>query len=236
MTNSSSQNSSHNRLLLALSAPDFELLRPDLKRVTLDVRTVFEEPNHAIKNIYFLERGIASVVAVGARNNRIEAGLIGPEGMSGVAVVLGGDRSPLSTYIQAAGEGHRISATKFRKAMHERQSLHELCLKYVHTFMIQTAYTAMANARATITERLARWILMAHDRLDSETLPLTHEFLALMLGVRRAGVTEALHELQASKLIRSQRGFVVVLDRKALEREAGDIYGVPEAEFQRLFG
>ena len=102
--------------------------------------------------------------------------------------------------------------------------------------MVQTAQTAVANARAKIEERLARWILMAHDRLDGASLPLTHEFLSLMLGVRRAGVTEALHALEALKLIRSGRGQIVVLNRKGIERKAGDAYGAPEAEFRRLIG
>jgi CRP-like cAMP-binding protein len=102
--------------------------------------------------------------------------------------------------------------------------------------MLQTAHTAIANARATIEARLARWILMAHDRLDAVSLPLTHEFLALILGVRRAGVTEALHALEAQKLIRSARGQVVVLNRKGIERKAGDAYGGPEAELRRLIG
>jgi CRP-like cAMP-binding protein len=106
----------------------------------------------------------------------------------------------------------------------------------VHVFMVQTAHTAIANARTKLDERLARWILMAHDRLSDKSLPLTHEFLSLMLGVRRAGVTEALHELTAQKLIQSARGSVVVLNRKGIERMAGAAYGTPEAEYRRLIG
>ena len=102
--------------------------------------------------------------------------------------------------------------------------------------MIQTAHTAIANARAKIDERLARWILMAHDRIGGNPLPLTHEFLALMLGVRRAGVTEALHTLKRQKLIDAERGQIVVLNRKGIERSAGESYGLPEAEYRRLIG
>jgi len=101
---------------------------------------------------------------------------------------------------------------------------------------VQTAQTAMANARAKIDARLARWLLMAHDRIRANTLPLTHEFLALMLGVRRAGVTDALHGLERKKLIRTARGEIVVLDRKGIERTAGRTYGAPEVEFRRLIG
>ena len=102
--------------------------------------------------------------------------------------------------------------------------------------MVQTAHTAISNARAKIERRLARWILMAHDRVDGDSLPLTHEFLSLMLGVRRAGVTEALHALATEKLIRSARSEIVVLNRKGLERRACGSYGVPEAELRRLLG
>jgi CRP-like cAMP-binding protein len=167
---------------------------------------------------------------------QVEAGLIGREGMSGLTIVLGDHRSPHSTYMQAAGEGQRISAVELRKAMQQSGSLHGSLLKYVQVFMTQTAHTAIANARAKLEERLARWILMADDRLDGKSLPLTHEFLSLMLGVRRAGVTEALHALEAQKLIQPARGEIVVLNRKGIERKAGASYGVPEAEYRRLIG
>jgi CRP-like cAMP-binding protein len=125
---------------------------------------------------------------------------------------------------------------KFRQAMQASASLHGVLLKYVQAFMVQTAHTAIANARTKLDQRLARWLLMAHDRLDGDRLTLTHEFLSLMLGVRRAGVTEALQALVTEKLIRSARSEILVLDRKGLERRAGESYGVPEAELRRLLG
>jgi CRP-like cAMP-binding protein len=136
--------------------------------------------------------------------------------------------------MQAAGHGQRISTVDLRTAMQGSASLQGSFLKYVQVFMVQTAHTAIANARTKLDERLARWILMAHDRIDDKSLPLTHEFLSLMLGVRRAGVTEALHALKARKLIGSARGAVVVLNRKGIERMAGAAYGAPEAEYRRL--
>lgn len=107
-------------------------------------------------------------------------------------------------------------------------------LKFAQAFMVQTAHTAIANGRATVGERLARWVLMARDRMDGDELPLTHEFLALMLGVRRAGVTEALNALEERALLRAGRGKILVLNRKGLEKFAGGYYGVPEAELRRL--
>jgi CRP-like cAMP-binding protein len=227
---------SRNRLLSVLSETDFALLRPHLQRVALPLLHDMERPNRGIERVYFMEAGIASVVAVQADETRAEVGLIGREGMSGIAVVLGGDQSPNSTYIQVAGEGMRITAKELRKAMNASRTLHSLLLKFVQVFLVQTAHTAIANARANIDKRLARWILMAHDRTRDDTIPLTHEFLSLMLGVRRAGVTEALQILKRQKLIATGRNKIVVLNRKGIERAAGKSYGTPEKEYRRLIG
>jgi CRP-like cAMP-binding protein len=227
---------SGNRLLSSLSKADFGLLLPDLEAVSLDVRKVLERPNKRIEDVYFPDAGFASVVAVQPKQTKVEVGLIGREGMTGLPVVLGNHKTPHETYIQAAGHGQRLNATKLRKAMAASSSLQSLLLKFVQAFMVQTAQTAISNARAKLNERLARWILMADDRIDGSRLPLTHEFLSLMLGVRRAGVTEALHALESEGLIRASRGEIIVRSRKGIERRAGGSYGIPEAEFRRLIG
>jgi CRP-like cAMP-binding protein len=200
----------------------------------MKLRHVCEEPNKAIRHVYFMEEGIASVVAVGKNDKRIEVGIIGPEGMTGIAVAMGNHRSPHAIFVQAAGRAQRMTAPNLRDAMDNSDSLQPALLKFAQAFMTQTAHTAIANGRATVVERLARWILMAHDRLDGDDLPLTHEFLSVMLGVRRAGVTTAVHALASNKLIRSQRGKITVVDRDGLEEIAGGYYGVPEAEWRRL--
>jgi CRP-like cAMP-binding protein len=169
-------------------------------------------------------------------DTKVEVGLIGREGMTGIAVVLGNSQSPHSTYIQVAGEGQRIPAKELRKAMDASVTLSSLLLRFVQVFMVQTAHTAIANARSRLDQRLARWILMAQDRTQDDTLPLTHEFLSLMLGVRRAGVTETLQSLKRRKLIDNRRNQIVVLDRRGIEQTAGSSYGVPEKEYRRLFG
>ena len=227
---------SRNQLLEAMSADDFASLEPHLRSVPMPLLKDMERPNRRIETVYFLETGIASVVAVQPDETRIEVGLIGREGMSGIAVVLGGDQSPHSTYVQVAGEGQQITASKLRQAMNASKTMHSLLLKFAQVFMVQTAHTAIANARANIDKRLARWILMAHDRTRDETLPLTHEFLSLMLGVRRAGVTEALQSLKRQKLINNGRNKIVVLNRKGIEQAAGKSYGTPEKEYRRLIG
>ncbi len=135
-----------------------------------------------------------------------------------------------------AGPALRIEPQNLRQALQRSPSLHSLLLRYVQAFTIQTAHTALSNGSHKIEERLARWLLMCHDRLDEDDLPLTHEFIALMLGVRRAGVTEALNILEGRGIIRAGRGNIVVLQRTKLEKAAGDSYGVPEAEYRRLIG
>jgi CRP-like cAMP-binding protein len=225
-----------NRLLAALSPADLALLQPHLRSLVVAVRHEIERPNRRIDAVYFMDAGIASVVAVQADEAQVEVGLIGSEGMTGAAVVLGGDQSPHATYIQVAGEAQCVKAGELRQAMQTSDSLHTLLMKYVQVFMVQTTHTAIANARAQIDRRLARWLLMAHDRTGNKTLPLTHEFLALMLGVRRPGVTEALQSLKRQKLIETRRNQIVVLNRNGLEKAAGNSYGVPEKEYRRLIG
>ena len=228
--------SSENRLLASLSTDDFDLLEPHLESVTLGLRKYLERPNRRIEAAYFPEAGFASVVAVQSKGKQVEVGLIGREGMTGLPIVFGNHRSPHATYIQAPGTGKCIAATELRKATRASLSLRDLLLKFVQAFGVQTTHTAVSNAQSRLDVRLARWLLMAHDRIGDDTLPLTHEFLSLMLGVRRAGVTETLHVLRERGLISYGRGQIAVKDRKGLERAAGEAYGVPEAEYRRLIG
>jgi CRP-like cAMP-binding protein len=227
-------NTHRNRLLAALSPGDLALLEPHLTSVALETRDSFEEPNKPIKHIYFMETGFASVVGRGDDGKEIEVGLIGCEGMTGLAVVMGNHQAPHHVYVQARGQAQRIGAAQFRKALGASETLRALLLRFVQTFMVQTAHTAIANGRASIEERLARWVLMARDRIEGDELPLTHEFLSLMLGVRRAGVTVAVKALEKRGLLYAGHGRLRVLNRKGLEEVAGGYYGVPEAELRRL--
>jgi CRP-like cAMP-binding protein len=156
--------------------------------------------------------------------------------MTGLPIVLGNHRSPHATYVQAAGSAMCMPATELRSATQSSPSLRDALLKYVQAFGVQTSHTAICNARSTLDIRLARWLLMAHDRIGDDTLPLTHEFLSLMLGVRRPGVTDTLNALRKLGLIAYGRGEITVKNRKRLERTAGEAYGTPEAEYRRLIG
>jgi CRP-like cAMP-binding protein len=227
--------SNPNRLLASLLASDLDLLELHLESANLPVRKKLESPNRRIELVYFPHSGFASVVAILSKR-QVEVGLIGREGMTGLPIVLGNHRSPHSIFIQAAGDGQCIRAADLRNAMRESPSLRDSLLKYVQAFGIQATHTAACNAQSSLDQRLARWLLMAQDRMLGKMLPLTHEFLSIMLGVRRAGVTDALKALQGQGLVTCVRGGGKVKNRKAMERRAGESYGVPEAEYRRLIG
>jgi CRP-like cAMP-binding protein len=144
--------------------------------------------------------------------------------------MLGNDRSPNETFIQVAGNGLRISANKLRDAIAKSRSLELALLSFVHSFLNQTANTALSNGTATLEERLARWLLMSSDRLRGDEVPLTHEFLSLMLGARRAGVTVGLHYLEGRGVISLARKQIVITDRKGLKAAANGTYHEPESD------
>jgi CRP-like cAMP-binding protein len=204
------------------------LLEPHLEAVELPVRKQLETQKKRIDHVYFIEAGFASVVANGSNKPSIEVGIIGREGMTGLGIVLGNDRAPHATYIQVAGKALRISAANLRKADEQSPALHRAMLRYAHAFLHQTTTTALANGRSKIEERLARWLLMADDRVDGDELPLTHEFLGLMLGTYRPGVTKAIQALEKEKLIAARRGGIKILNRKALEKRSNGTYIRPD--------
>ena len=231
-----SQYPMRNRLLALLSSEDMAALHPHLRRQTLEQGYVMEKPDQSITHVYFPEPGVVSVVAHASAGVRLEAGIIGPEGMTGLSLLNGVDRSPNETFVQIPCRAWCIEVEPLRRALRDHRTIHDHLLLYAQAFTVQMAQSVLANGRCTIGERLARWILMCHDRADREDLPLTHEFLSLMLGVRRAGVTTTLQSLEGSEAIRMRRGVVVVRDRALLLEAAGDSYGVPEVEYERLLG
>jgi len=236
MADVGSNHALRNRVLNALSSQDFTLLQPHLEIVPLKFRQRLQGTNRKIQAAHFPESGIVSVVAIGGERRQAEVAMIGYEGMTGLPIVNGTSRSPFEVFVQVEGGGHCIPADNLRAMMDESPTLLRVLLRYAHAFSIQASYTALANARGSIPERLARWLLMARDRLDSDDMLLTHDFLALMLGVRRAGVTQALQDFERKALIETARGVVTVVDRDGLEEAADGLYGVPEAEFERVFG
>jgi CRP-like cAMP-binding protein len=224
-----------NRLLASLSSEDIATLQPHLEPVPLAVRQVLIEPNTAIEHIYFPEAGMASVTN-NSSGGKIEVGVVGREGMVGLPIVLGIDQTPYEHFMQIAGHGWRIAVQDLEQAMAESSSLHRQLLRYAQASHVQVSETAFANANSDVEARLARWLLMCHDRVEGGDIPLTHEFIAMMLGVRRPGVTVALHVLEGMQVIRAKRGVITVLDREKLEELADEAYGLSEAEYTRLIG
>ena len=222
-----------NRLLAALAPDDFDLLSPNLERVRLLIGEVLIEAHQPIAHVVFPESGLVSTVA-DTDEGRIEVGLIGREGMSGVPVLLGTNQTPHVYLIQGVGEGLRIETQNLRDAIRTRPAIFRPLGLYTQSLIVQMGQTVYANATFNIEARLARWILMTQDRSDSDDLQLTHEFLATMLGVRRPGVTTATHALEGMGSIRNKRGRIEVLDREKLLELAGDSYQVAEKEYERL--
>jgi CRP-like cAMP-binding protein len=221
----------NNGLLRTLPEKDAALVRSRAELVTLDQDQTLFESKKPITNVYFFESGLSSEVVFATKS--IEVGCIGHEGCSGVPVLLGVDSSPHKAFMQAGGTALRIASADLTELIDTNRAIRELLLRYAHVFMIQIAATALADGRYDIEQRLARWLLMCQDRLGDE-LPLTHDFLSVMLGVRRPSVTDALHKLEGNRAIRAERALITVRDRAALEEKAGDSYGIPEAEYRRL--
>lgn len=223
-----------NAVLRCLPDNVMESLAPHLEAIELPVRMQLERPYQAIQHVYFPTSGFASIVANGG-GDAVEVGMVGREGVTATAVILGAVHSPHDTYIQSAGEGFRIVAGELLNQIAAHAALGACLRLSCHVSMVQTTHTSLSNSRGKLEERLGRWLLMAHDRCNSDVLPITHDFLAVMLGVRRPGVTVALNELTTKGVIRTTRGHVEITDRQGLEDTANGSYGVPEAEHARLF-
>ena len=224
-----------NQVLRRLSPSDRELLEPHLRPVDLPLRRRLAEAHRPIDSVYFLDSGIASTVSSVRHEVPVEIGMVGREGVANLSVLLGSDRSPNNSFMQLAGTARQACAAAVTAAMERSPTLTRWLLRSTHVFMVQTGSTVLANGRGTVSERLARWLLMARDRVDADDLPLTHEFLAIMLGVRRPGVTVAVRELERQGAIDGGRGRITVVDRRALEVLANGYYGIAEAEMERLF-
>lgn len=225
-----------NALLLRMCSADLALLQPHLRSVPLDVKAHLETAGSLIETVYFFESGLGSVVGELRPGVDAEIGIIGYEGMTGSALVMGDNRSTHDCYVQLSARALTIDASVFTQALSESPTMRTLLLRYVHYFHLQASFTTITNARMNIVDRLSRWLLMCDDRVKGNRLAITHEFLSVMLGVRRPGVTVALQTLEGEGLIRSNRGEVVIVDRTGLVRSADGSYGRAEAEYLRLVG
>jgi CRP-like cAMP-binding protein len=221
-----------NRLLVRLSA-DARARLGTMERVEFALRDTLETAGEPIEYAYFPETGLASVILESPSAGSIEVGMIGVEGMTGLGIVEGDTQTPFTTFIQGIGSGHVIPAGRLRAALDESTEIRQTFLRFSRSFSIQVASTAFANGHSKLEARLARWLLMVGDRMGP-SFSVTHEFLGMMLAVRRSGVTLALQILEGKGLIRSTRGAVAIIDRAGLIEHAGGVYGLAEREYQRL--
>lgn len=206
-----------------------------MTRVDLPQRKSLIRPNEPIANCYFLETGVASVTSTSREGKQAEIGLIGSEGMIDVGVLLGSPTTPLEVFVQIPGSGHVVPSADLTALLADSPHARSVMLSFAHTLLVQVSQSLLATVTLTLDGRLSRWLLMSSDRSRSETFPMTHEFLSLMLGVRRAGVTDTLNRLVADGLISTRRGEITIVDRKGLERRAGESYDLQSRNLRALY-
>jgi CRP-like cAMP-binding protein len=223
---SAGQASIENSLLAALPRKEYRRLLAGLEPVTLTFGKVLYEPGDPIRHVYFPGDSLVSLLTLADGHLALEVGLIGRDGMVGIPLILGHNVSSVRALVQGTGTAMRMASEHFRKEFRLSLPLQRELYRYTHTLMAQISQTAACNRFHVVETRLARWLLMTHDRVKSDQFRMTHEFLGHMLGVRRVGVTKAAHALQKRKLISYSRGDITVLDRRGLEAAACECYEV----------
>ena len=231
-----SQHPIQNKILAALPPEEYHRLREHLTPVPLALNATLHEQEGRIESVYFVTEGVVSHVTHMEDGGSVEVGLVGHEGVVGLPVALGDDVSPNHAIVQLEGGAMRAGAAALRDELARGGRLHSLLLRYTLAQHKQVSQTAACNRSHHLGNRLARWLLMCHDRVEGDELGLTQEFIAQMLGTRRSGVSEAAILLQAAGLIRYSRGHIIILDREGLEGFTCECYEVVRAEFDRLLG
>jgi CRP-like cAMP-binding protein len=230
------QSAVRSRLLTALPSVDFKRLAASLTPVTLTLKQNLLEAEEPIGAAYFIETGMVSYLNYLEGGEAQEIGLIGSEGMIGLPLILGVDQAPFGAMVQMEGTALRLSPTALRQAFNESETLRTRLLRYMQALHIQVSQTAACNNHHSLEERLTRWLLMAHDRAGNDQFPMTHEFMSMMLGVRRAGVTVTAGALKHAGLIHYTNGDITILDRPSLEAMACECYGNVQRQYGQLLG
>ena len=228
----SSDTKTGNRLLDVLSPESIEPLRPHIELVEL----VLFEPLPPIEHVYFPVDGVASLVITTAEGASAEVGTIGSEGMVGLPICFGDRDAPSAVYVQVPGTALVMDSRAFRGELERSPSLNLMMLRYAHAFFNQVAQSAACAHLHRVEQRCCRWLLMTRDRMPEGDFLLTHEFLGMMLGVRRTTVTDVMGNLQKAGLVRYRRGHVTILDVEALRLRACECYDISRLEFDRLLG
>jgi CRP-like cAMP-binding protein len=230
MTN---QKAAPNRVLASIPAKAYARMHASLEPVTLEFGEILYEPGDAIRHVYFPINCLVSLLTAVDKRRTLEVGMVGNEGMAGMPVVLGIDVSGVRALVQGGGEALRMSAPRFRTELERIKPLQRALFRYTYALMAQISQTAACNRFHAAEARLARWLLMTRDRVGSDDFPMTHEFLAHMLGLRREGVSEAASALKRRKLLAYSRGKIQILDGRALASSACSCYQVVNTAYQR---
>jgi CRP-like cAMP-binding protein len=230
LNSSGNGDSNVNRLLATLTTKEYKRLLPKLKTVSLVLGEVLYEPGAVIKYVYFPNDSIISLIAKLSETSLLEVGMVGNEGMAGLAVFMGVNSSSTRALVQGAGTAMRMSSAAVRTEASQLGNFHHLLHRYSHSLLTQVSQSSACNRFHFVDARLARWLLMTKDRLGVEEFPLTQEFLSNMLGVRREGVSKAAGALQSGKLIRYSRGVITILNRRGLEAKSCKCYAIIKAE------
>jgi CRP-like cAMP-binding protein len=225
-----------NRLLELCDDDDVERLSTHLEPVTLEYKRALYEPDRPIEWAYFPTSGVVSLVITMQNGAAAEVGTVGNEGMVGVPLLLGDDRTPASAYVQVPGSALRLRASVLVGELRRNGALRETLSRYVHAVLNQVALTAACNALHSVEQRCCRWFLMTHDRVQSDKFLLTQEFLGMMLGVQRTSVTSAANALRKRGIVDYRRGEVTILNRQEIEKCSCECYAVGKREFDRLLG
>jgi CRP-like cAMP-binding protein len=217
-----------NIILLSISDSDYGSLRPHLEYVSLPSHLVLHEGSGKLEFVYFPNRGLISLVVVMKDGRTAEAGVVGNEGFTGTPAAVGLSRSPLQEVVQITGDGFRVETAALQSTLKSTPDLQLMLNRYAVVQGILVAETAACNRLHDVKQRLARWLLMTQDRVDSEWLPITHDFLATMLGTDRPTVSLAAGVLQREKIIEYTRGAVKIVNRQKLEDSACECYGIAQ--------
>jgi CRP-like cAMP-binding protein len=215
-----------NKILLSISDSEYNSVRPHLEYVRLPNHLVLHESGAKLESAYFLNRGLISLVVVMKDGRTAEAGVVGNEGFTGTPAVVGMSRGPLRAVVQVTGDGFRVKVGALQKVLESAPHLRLMLNRYAVVRSMQVAQTAACNRLHEIKQRLARWLLMTQDRVDSGAIPITHDFLATMLGTDRPSVSLAAGVLQKKGIIEYTRGAVKIVNRKKLEDSACECYAV----------
>ena len=225
-----------NELLARLPDAEFQRVVARMRHVVLDFKQVLYEARSSIDEVYFITRGTASALTVLNDGNAIEVATIGKEGVVGLGALLASKVSPHRVIVQIAGEALRLSADALEQEARDDGPLRRLLLRYHTAFLSQVSQSVACNGLHPIQQRCCRWLLMTRDRIESDSMPITHEFLGIMLGVRRSSVTDVLRPLHEQGLIVNDRGTITIRDRQAIEELSCECYQTVKDDFDRLLG